>query len=154
MCSVKIRQSEKEIEKIKTELEQKKKAVMEEIPTAHVPEYESFSKNVDNVEEGLRSNTVGLVTLSQMKEKQRLAVEERERQIALRLAEDKVNQILTDSFLNFHRKKRRKKRNGEQKRKRGIESWRTKTKSALAMTVMKKMKRLKSSSRRRGLART
>lgn len=89
MCSVKIRQSEKEIEKIKTELEQKKKAVMEKTPTAHVPEYESFSKNVDNVEEGLRSNTVGLVTLSQMKEKQRLAVEERERQIALRLAEDK-----------------------------------------------------------------
>lgn len=90
MCSVKIRQSEKEIEKIKSELEQKKKAVMEEMPTAHVPEYESFSKNVDNVEEDLRSNTVGLVTLSEMKEKQRLAVEERERQIALRLAEDKV----------------------------------------------------------------
>merc|ERR1712037_74018 len=89
MCSVKIRQSEKEIENIKAELAQKKKAVMEEIPTAHVPEYESFSKNVDNVEEGLRSNTVGLVTLSQMKEKQRLAVEERERQIALKLAEDK-----------------------------------------------------------------
>jgi protein FAM50 len=94
MCSVKIRQSEKEIEKIKAELEQKKKAVMEEITTAHVPEYESFSKNVDNVEEGLRSNTVGLVTLSQMKEKQRLAVEERERQIALKLAEDKVSQVL------------------------------------------------------------
>jgi len=44
---------------------------------------------MDDVEEDLRSNTVGLVTLSQMKEHQRLAVEEREKQIALKLAEDK-----------------------------------------------------------------
>jgi len=87
MASMKIRQIEKDVEKMKAELEEKKKEIEKIQP--HVVSYATFSKKMDDVEEDLRSNTVGLVTLSQMKEKQRLAIEERERQIALKLAEDK-----------------------------------------------------------------
>jgi hypothetical protein len=42
------------------------------------------------------------------------------------------------------RKKRKKKKNDEQKKRSGIENWPTRTKSALVMTVTKKMKKQKS----------
>lgn len=41
-----------------------------------------FSSSYDAVEEELKSSTVGLVTLEQMKEKREILVKEREKQIA------------------------------------------------------------------------
>lgn len=53
----------------------------------------------------MRKNTVGLVTLSELKQHQQMAVEERERQIALKLQEDKKK-----SEEELKRKKKEKKR--------------------------------------------
>lgn len=44
-----------------------------------------FSTNYDAVEEELKSSTVGLVTLEEMKEKREIIVKEREKQIAAQL---------------------------------------------------------------------
>lgn len=84
MTNMKIRKVEQDMSKMREEIEEKKKAI-----EGKAPAYATFSKRMDDVEEDLRSKTVGLVTLSQMKEHQQLAIEEREKQIALKMAEDK-----------------------------------------------------------------
>lgn len=46
---------------------------------------DKFTTSFDAVEEQLKSSTVGLVTLEQMKEKREILVKEREKQIAAML---------------------------------------------------------------------
>ena len=46
---------------------------------------DKFATSFDAVEEELKSSTVGLITLEQMKEKREILVKEREKQIAAML---------------------------------------------------------------------
>merc|ERR1712062_56571 len=101
------------IETIRAETENVKKSIEESqekqnVSAKALPSYSSgaaFATHVDGVEEDLRKNTVGLVTLSELKQHQQMAVEERERQIALKLQEDKKK-----SEEELKRKKKEKKR--------------------------------------------
>jgi len=57
LTNMKIRQVEKDLEKMRSEIEEKKKEI-ENKNAAHGPTYATFSKKMDDVEEDLRSNTV------------------------------------------------------------------------------------------------
>lgn len=66
-------------EKAKEELEQKKRKFEEDLK---LDIDKKFATHYDAIESQLRTSTVGLVTLTQMREKQELAVREREKQLA------------------------------------------------------------------------
>lgn len=58
-----------------------------------------FSTSYDAVEEELKSSTVGLVTLEQMREKRDILVKEREKQIAAALPGERFDMYQTSSYL-------------------------------------------------------
>lgn len=70
----------KKRERAREELELKKKKIEEELKISTIDN--KFSTHHDAIETQLRSSTVGLVTLDQMRQKQENAVIERERQLA------------------------------------------------------------------------
>jgi len=89
--------------------EQKKKEAegAKDLKSAAYATGAAFSTHVDGVEEDLRSKTVGLVTLSELKQQQQNVVAERERQIALKLQEDKKKSeedMVDISCLNINEK--------------------------------------------------
>ncbi|CAG2105859.1 unnamed protein product [Medioppia subpectinata] len=90
-------QLQKKREKAMEELEHKKRKIEEELKVSTIGS--KFSIHYDAIEQQLRTSTVGLVTLDQMRAKQEVAVKERERQLALKTesiaakeAEDKQRQ--------------------------------------------------------------
>lgn len=83
----------KKREKAREELELKKKKIEEELKISTIDN--KFSTHHDAVETQLRSSTVGLVTLDQMRQKQENAVIEREKQLAQKDKEDNVKTIET-----------------------------------------------------------
>lgn len=70
----------KKREKAREELEMKKKKIEEDLNLGTIDD--KFSTHHDAIESQLRSSTVGLVTLDQMRERQVDAVREREKQLA------------------------------------------------------------------------
>lgn len=67
-------------EKAREELEEKRKKIESDIKLSTIDN--KFSTHTDSVEAQLKSSTVGLVTLDQMRQKQENAVKEREKQLA------------------------------------------------------------------------
>uniref|UniRef100_A0A6G1SDZ2 Protein FAM50 homolog n=1 Tax=Aceria tosichella TaxID=561515 RepID=A0A6G1SDZ2_9ACAR len=67
-------------EKAKEELEEKRKKIEGDVKLSTIDN--QFSTHTDSVEAQLKSSTVGLVTLDQMRQKQENAVKEREKQLA------------------------------------------------------------------------
>lgn len=99
----------KKREKAREELELKKKKIEEDLKLGTIND--KFSTHYDAIESQLRSSTVGLVTLDQMREKQIDAVREREKQLARKEEDgatiiethkqtksDKINKSKTLSF--------------------------------------------------------
>lgn len=73
-------------ERAKEELERMKQKIAEDhLLKSKFETTNKFSTNYDAVEEELKSSTVGLVTLEEMKEKREIIVKEREKQIAAQL---------------------------------------------------------------------
>lgn len=70
----------KKRERAREELELKKRKVEEDIKVSTIDN--KFATHYDAIEDQLRSSTVGLVTLDQMRQKQDIAVKEREKQLA------------------------------------------------------------------------
>lgn len=70
----------KKRERAREELELKKRKMEEEIKMSTIDS--KFATHYDAIEDQLRSSTVGLVTLDQMRQKQDNAVKEREKQLA------------------------------------------------------------------------
>lgn len=83
----------KKREKAREELEQKKKKIEEDLKISTIDN--KFSTHHDAIETQLRSSTVGLVTLDQMRQKQENAVIEREKQLAQKEKEDTAKTIET-----------------------------------------------------------
>lgn len=83
----------KKREKAREELEQKKKKIEEDLKISTIDN--KFSTHHDAIETQLRSSTVGLVTLDQMRQKQENAVIEREKQLAQKEKEDIAKTIET-----------------------------------------------------------
>ncbi|KHN81173.1 Protein FAM50 -like protein [Toxocara canis] len=69
-------------ERAKEAIEQRRKKIEEETNSLKTGITSKFTANYDAVEESLKSSTVGLVTLDEMREKQKDVVEMRETQIA------------------------------------------------------------------------
>lgn len=80
----------KKREKALEELEEKKKKVEGDVKISTIDN--KFAAHNDSIESQLRSSTVGLVTLDQMRQKQESAVKEREKQLAHKI-EDKSDSI-------------------------------------------------------------
>ena len=74
MAIIKKREREKE------EVELKKKKIEEELKVSQIEN--KFTAHYDAIEAQLKANTVGLVTLDEMKAKQEASIKERERQLA------------------------------------------------------------------------
>lgn len=75
-------------EKAREELELKKRKVEEDIKLSTIDN--KFTTHHDAIETQLKSSTVGLVTLDQMRQKQENAVKEREKQIARKEGDDNI----------------------------------------------------------------
>ncbi|KFM79072.1 Protein FAM50-like protein, partial [Stegodyphus mimosarum] len=73
-------QLKKKREKALEELEHRKRKIEEEMKLANIGN--KFAAHYDAVEQQLKSSTIGLVTLDEMKAKQEDVVKERERQLA------------------------------------------------------------------------
>lgn len=71
---------QKKREQEKEEMELKKKKIRDEMRVSHMDS--KFTVHYDAIEAQLKANTVGLVTLDQMKAKQQASIQERERQLA------------------------------------------------------------------------
>lgn len=78
-------------EKAKEELELKKRKIEEDLKLTTIDD--KFSAHHDAIESQLRSSTVGLVTLDQMRQKQVSAIEEREKQLAHKEKEENLSKI-------------------------------------------------------------
>jgi hypothetical protein len=76
-------QLQKKREKAVEELEHKKRKIEEELKLSTIGS--KFATHYDAIEQQIRSSTVGLVTLDQMRAKQEVAVKEREKQLALKI---------------------------------------------------------------------
>lgn len=96
---IKKRQKEQE------EVEAKKKKIEEELKIGSITN--KFAAHYDAVEQTLKSSTIGLVTLDQMKAKQEIVVKEREKQ----LAHKKSDQNNADKNLEDKKRKEQKKIN-------------------------------------------
>ncbi|KAL4237782.1 Protein fam50a [Mactra antiquata] len=79
---IKKRQKEQE------EMENKRKKIEEELSVGSIQN--KFASHYDAVEQQLKSNTIGLVTLTEMKAKQEVLVKEREKQLAKKNAEARL----------------------------------------------------------------
>jgi len=75
-------QLQKKREKALEELEHKKRKIEEEMKLSNIGN--KFATHYDAIEQQIKSSTVGLVTLDQMKAKQENLVKEREKQLALK----------------------------------------------------------------------
>lgn len=75
-------QLQKQREKALEDLELRKKKIEEELKVANMGN--KFATHYDAIEQQIKSSTVGLVTLDQMKARQENLVKERERQLALK----------------------------------------------------------------------
>jgi len=75
-------QLQKKREKALEELEHRKKKIEEELKLSNIES--KFATHYDAVEQQLKSTTIGLLTLDEMKAKQENVVKERERQLAKR----------------------------------------------------------------------
>lgn len=82
----------KKRERQKEELELLKKKIADEHGTNKFEVQDKFATSYDVVEEQLKSSTIGLVTLEEMKEKQEILVKAREKQIAAKLANKEAEQ--------------------------------------------------------------
>lgn len=78
-------------EKAKEDLEIRKRKIEEDLKVSSIDN--KFAAHYDAVEAQLKSSTVGLVSLSEMKARQQTAVEERERQIAQKNAQALQKQL-------------------------------------------------------------
>lgn len=78
----------KKREKAREELELKKRKIEEDLKLSTIDD--KFATHHDAIEAQLRSSTVGLVTLDQMRQKQVNAVKEREKQLAHKDEEDRL----------------------------------------------------------------
>lgn len=76
----------KKREKAKEELEERKKKIESDVKLSIIDT--KFSTQVESVEAQLKSSTVGLVTLDQMRQKQESAIKEREKQLAQKLEDE------------------------------------------------------------------
>lgn len=84
MALVKKREREKE------ELELKKKKIEEELKVSKIDN--KFTAHYDAIEATLKANTIGLVTLDEMKAKQEASIKEREQQLAQKQEEKKLKE--------------------------------------------------------------
>ncbi|XP_046582468.1 protein FAM50A-like [Haliotis rubra] len=78
----------KKRQKEQDEIEAKKKKIEEELKIGSINN--KFAAHYDAVEQTLKSNTIGLVTLDEMRAKQESVVKEREKQLAKKNAEARV----------------------------------------------------------------
>jgi protein FAM50 len=88
-------------EKAKEELEEKRKKIEGDVKLSTIDN--KFATHTDSVEAQLKSSTVGLVTLDQMRQKQENAVKEREKQLAQKES-DKSLKIDLELGLKKHSK--------------------------------------------------
>ncbi|KAK2169676.1 hypothetical protein LSH36_8g14039 [Paralvinella palmiformis] len=100
MNLMKKRQKEQE------ELELRKKKIEEELKIGAISN--KFAAHYDAVEQKLKSDTVGLVTLDEMKAKQEDVIQARENQIARKQAKAKLEIGQDDSNKDRHAKKKKK----------------------------------------------
>ncbi|GFO04131.1 fam50-like protein [Plakobranchus ocellatus] len=70
------------------EAEAKKKKIEEELAIGNI--HNKFATHYDAIEQSLKTSTIGLVTLNEMKERQENVVKERERQLAKKHAEARL----------------------------------------------------------------
>ncbi|XP_054163189.1 protein FAM50 homolog [Oppia nitens] len=75
-------QLQKKREKALEELEHKKRKIEEEMKLSYIGS--KFATHYDAIEQQIKSSTIGLVTLDQMRAKQEVAVKDREKQLALK----------------------------------------------------------------------
>lgn len=78
----------KKRQKEQEEMEIKRKKIEEELNVGSIQN--KFASHYDAVEQQLKSNTIGLVTLTEMKAKQEVLIKERERQLAKKNAEARL----------------------------------------------------------------
>lgn len=83
-------QLQKKREMAKEEMELKKKKIEEDLKLSTLGN--KFATHYDAIEAHIKSQTVGLVTLDQMKEKHEMAVREREKQLAQQNADKRIKQ--------------------------------------------------------------
>ena len=84
-------QLQKQREKALEDLELRKKKIEDELKLANMGN--KFATHYDAIEQQIKSSTVGLVTLDQMKARQEDLVKERERQLALKKESIKRREI-------------------------------------------------------------
>ncbi|MFH4980304.1 hypothetical protein AB6A40_007013 [Gnathostoma spinigerum] len=95
-------------ERAKEAIEQRRKKIEEETNSLKSDISTKFTANYDAVEETLKSNTVGLVTLDEMREKQKDVVEMREAHLALdnatasKSSVNKEEGTRTDQVIRIH----------------------------------------------------
>jgi len=77
-------------EREKEDLEIRKKKIEEELKVSRINN--KFTAHYDAIEAQLKANTVGLVTLDEMKAKQEASIKERERQLAQKQEEKKLRE--------------------------------------------------------------
>ena len=78
-------------EKAKEDLEIRKRKIEDELKVSSIDN--KFASHYDAIEAQLKSSTVGLVSLSEMKAKQEVAIKEREKQLAQKQAQALQKQI-------------------------------------------------------------
>ena len=101
-------QLQKQRETALEEMELRKKKIAEELKVADMGN--KFATHYDAIEQQIKSSTVGLVTLDQMKARQEDLVKERERQLALKNESIKRKEIETRN--EQKEKQKRQVRNG------------------------------------------
>lgn len=84
-------QLQKKREQEREDIEIRKRKLEEELKVSSIDN--KFAAHYDVIEAQLKSSTVGLVSLTEMKAKQEVAIQERERQIALKNAQAIQKQI-------------------------------------------------------------
>lgn len=82
---------QKKREKAKEELEMRKKKIEDEMKLSNIGN--KFAAHYDAIEAQLKANTIGLVTLNEMKAKQEDLTKERERQLAQKSEQQKLKEI-------------------------------------------------------------
>lgn len=82
---------QKKREMAKEELELRKKKIEEEMKLSSIDN--KFAAHYDAVEARLKTSTIGLMTLNEMKATQEVVVKERERQIAQKSKQKMLNEI-------------------------------------------------------------
>lgn len=96
-------QLQKQREKALEDLELRKKKIEEELKLSNIGN--KFAAHYDAIEQQVRSSTVGLVTLNEMKAKQEGLVKEREKQLAL----NKESKIKKEIEIKNEQKEKQKK---------------------------------------------